>query len=83
MSAAAAGGKPQDLASASIADTLAALTVDRAVGLTSAEVDARRRAHGDNAVPESKEHPVLALLEKLWGVSAWMLEIIMVLSVVL
>jgi len=32
---------------------------------------------------EKKEHPVLKFLRKFWGIPAWMLELIMVLSAVL
>ena len=69
-----------DLASASVADALAALDVDAATGLTRADVDSRRQAHGYNEVAEQKAHPVRQFLAKFWGVSAWMLELIMVLS---
>jgi plasma-membrane proton-efflux P-type ATPase len=72
-----------DLASASVPDALATLDVNPETGLTRAEVDSRRQAHGYNEVAEQKGHPVLMFLGKFWGVSAWMLELIMVLSVVL
>jgi H+-transporting ATPase len=72
-----------DLASASIPDTLAALGVNPETGLTHAEVDTRRKEHGYNEVAEQKSHPLLSFLAKFWGVSAWMLEMIMVLSAVL
>jgi Cation transporter/ATPase, N-terminus len=52
-------------------------------GLTSAEADARRKEHGYNEVAEKKGRPVLKYLGKFWGISAWMLELIMVLSVAL
>lgn len=52
-------------------------------GLTASEVESLRRVHGFNEVAEAKTHPVLAFLGKFWGVSAWMLELIMVLSGVL
>lgn len=52
-------------------------------GLTRTEVDARRSEHGFNEVVEQKSHPLLKFLAKFWGMSAWMLEIIMVLSAVL
>lgn len=71
------------LASASVHDTLAALHVNPETGLTHAEVDTRRKEHGFNEVAEQKEHPVLKLFGKFWGLSAWMLELIMVLSAVL
>ena len=72
-----------DIASASVPDTLAALHVDPETGLTLAEVETRRNEHGYNEVVEQKRHPVLKFLGKFWGVSAWMLELIMVLSAVL
>jgi len=77
------GGKPPDIASASIADTLTALHVNPDTGLTQAEVALRREEHGYNEVAEQKEQPILSFLRKFWGVSAWMLELIMVLSAVL
>ena len=69
-----------DLASASIADTLAALDANLETGLTHAAVSARRMEHGYNEVAEQKGHPVRQFLAKFWGVSAWMLELIIVLS---
>ena len=57
--------------------------VDPDLGLTQAEVDIRRKENGYNEVAETKEHPVLTFLSKFWGLSAWMLELIMVLSAVL
>ncbi len=68
------------LAAASLPDTLAALRVDPAAGLSRAEVEARRRQHGYNEVAERRGHPVLAFLGKFWGLSAWMLELIILLS---
>jgi H+-transporting ATPase len=76
-------GKEPDIASASPADTLAALHVDPETGLTPGEVDTRRKEHGYNEVAEQEEHPVLKFLGKFWGLSAWMLELIMLLSLVL
>ena len=78
-----ANTKPPDIASASVPDTLAALQVNPDTGLTHAEVDIRRKEHGYNEVAEKKGHPVLKFLRKFWGISAWMLELIMVLSAVL
>ena len=78
-----ADSKPPDIATALIPDTLAALRVDPEKGLSKAEVDARRKEHGYNEVAENKGHPVLAFLGKFWGISAWMLELIMALSIVL
>jgi H+-transporting ATPase len=78
-----ADAKPPDIASASVPDTLAHLKVNPETGLTRAEVDVRRKAHGYNEVAEKKAHPVRKFLQKFWGISAWMLELIMVLSAVL
>jgi len=75
--------QPPDIANASVPDTLAALHVNPDTGLTHAEVDVRRKEHGYNEVAEKKSHPVLKFLVKFWGISAWMLELIMVLSAVL
>ncbi|HLW78613.1 MAG TPA: cation-transporting P-type ATPase, partial [Terriglobia bacterium] len=74
---------PPDIAAASVPDTLAALLVNPDTGLTHADVDVRRKEHGYNEVAEKKRHPVLKFLGKFWGISAWMLELIMVLSAVL
>ena len=78
-----ATGKAPEIASASVPDTLAALHVNPATGLTHANVEASRKEHGYNEVAELKEHPVLKFLGKFWGLSAWMLELIMILSLVL
>jgi hypothetical protein len=75
--------KPPDIASASVPDTLAALHVNPDTGLTHADVDVRRKENGFNEVAEKKGHPFLIFLGKFWGLSAWMLELIMVLSIVL
>src|ERR1039458_5883306 len=77
-----ATAKPPD-SSSSASDSLAALHVDPETGLTRAEVDARRKAHGFNEVAEKKGHPALKFLGKFWGMSAWMRELIMVRSAVL
>jgi H+-transporting ATPase len=76
-------GKVPDIASASVPDTLAALHVNPDAGLTHAEVDTRRKEHGYNEVAEKKAHPFRLFLSKFWGLSAWMLELITVLSAVL
>ena len=72
-----------DIAAESVSDTLVALGVDAGKGLARAEVDHRRTQYGYNEVAERKEHPVLTFLGKFWGLSAWMLELIVVLSAVL
>lgn len=75
--------KPPDIESASVPDTLAALHVSPDTGLTNADVIVRRKEHGYNEVAEQKGHPVADFIRKFWGISAWMLELIMLLSAVL
>ena len=72
--------KPPDITSLSIVDTLSALKVTPGLGLTEAEAGARRVVNGYNEVAEKKAHPFLMFLSKFWGLSAWMLELIMALS---
>ncbi len=72
-----------DIASLSVPDTLTTLNVNPETGLTFAEVNAARQAHGYNEVAETHGHPLLDFLGKFWGISAWMLELIIVLSAVL
>ncbi len=76
-------GKPPDVATASIPDALATLRVNATTGLTTAEVALRRKANGYNEVADQVQHPIRNFLRKFWGLSAWMLELIMVLSAVL
>ncbi|MDQ6759413.1 MAG: cation-transporting P-type ATPase [Acidobacteriota bacterium] len=77
-----ANAKVPDIAIAAVPDTLA-LHVNPDTGLTRVEGDVRRKEHGYNEVAEKKRHPVVKFLSKFWGISAWMLELIMVLSAVL
>ena len=72
-----------DIASATVPQTLAALHVNPDAGLTHSEVDSQRKEHGYNEVTEKRGHPGLRFLRKFWGISAWMLELIMILSAVL
>jgi H+-transporting ATPase len=57
--------------------------VNPATGLILGEVEACRNEQGYNEVAEQKEHPVLKFLGEFWGLSAWMLELIMIPSLVL
>ncbi|WP_395703161.1 HAD-IC family P-type ATPase, partial [Aquabacterium sp.] len=52
-------------------------------GLSGEEAAARLARDGANEVAERRRHPVLAFLGKFWGVSAWMLELIALLSLAL
>jgi len=75
--------KEPDIASLSVPDTLAALHVNPDTGLTRSAVEILRKEHGYNEVAQQRSHPILLFLSKFWGLSAWMLELIMVLSAVL
>lgn len=75
--------KPPDIATSMIPDTLATLEVNPDRGLATAQVEIRRKKLGYNEVAPQEEHPVRKFLGKFWGLSAWMLELIMTLSVVL
>jgi len=72
-----------DIASLPIPDTLSALQVDPDTGLGREEAQHRQIKYGHNEFAEQKSHPMRRFLAKFWGISAWMLELIMVLSVVL
>ena len=56
---------------------------DAAFGLSSTEALARLQQDGPNEIPEKKPHLVLMFLSKFWGLSAWMVELIAILSVIL
>ncbi len=49
-------------------------------GLSDAEAGERLRKYGFNEVEEKKENPLFLFLSKFWGLGAWMLEAIMLLS---
>src|SRR5579863_8174592 len=63
--------------------TLAELTSSAKTGLTSVEALARLARDGANEVPEKKRHPLLGFIRKFWGLSAWMIELIALLSLIL
>lgn len=65
------------------AETLLALGSNGETGLTGSEAKNRLDQHGPNEVPEEKRHPLLRFLKKFWGLSAWMIELIALLSVAL
>ena len=77
------GDNAPDIASVPIADALETLHVNPITGLSEVEIALRRERAGFNEVALEKEHPLAKFLGKFWGLSAWMLELITVLSVVL
>ena len=64
-------------------EVLRSLDSDLNSGLKAAEVETRLRQYGYNEVPEKKANPVARFANKFWGLTAWMLEIIIVLSWIL
>lgn len=52
-------------------------------GLTTQEAIARLQQYGQNIIPETKPHPWLAFLKRLWGPVPWMLEIAVILELFL
>jgi H+-transporting ATPase len=65
------------------AQTLAALGSRADTGLSQAESSARLTAQGPNEVPDRPDHPVRRFARKFWGLSAWMIELIALLSLFL
>jgi len=64
-------------------DTPGAVEATSAVGLTEREASDRLSREGPNEVPDAPTHPVLRLLRKFWSLSAWLLELIAALSLIL
>ena len=75
--------KASFLVSMSIPETLETLETNSDSGLSQTQVDERIKQHGYNEVIEKKESPILRFLLKFWGLSAWMLELIVILSAIL
>lgn len=67
----------------SLLETLSKLQTDPQTGLSQREAMERLRTSGYNEVSQAKASPIKDFLGKFWGLSAWMLELIMVLSALL
>jgi len=75
--------RPEDGERIALADLVASLETDLQVGLSSASAADRLGRLGPNEVPEKKTHPLLGFLKRFWGLTAWLLELIIALSLVL
>ena len=60
--------------------TLKILKSDQITGLKEIEVKDRLKQYGYNEVLETKPNKLLLFLSKFWGLTAWMLELIIILS---
>ncbi len=56
------------------------LRTNPAAGLSKLEVKERLELYGYNEVAVKKEHPLRKFFKKFWGITAWMLEMVIVLS---
>ena len=52
-------------------------------GLSQKDAEERQKLHGFNEVSEKKDNLILKFLKKFWGLTAWMLELIIALSILL
>lgn len=59
------------------------LNVDIKTGLMDEEVKKSTSIFGFNEIPEKKGSPVINFLKKFWGLTAWMLELTMLISFIL
>lgn len=57
--------------------------VDIQTGLTEGEGEKRIRIFGFNEIPKRKKSPLWIFLKKFWGLTAWMLELTMLISFIL
>lgn len=78
-----AGPNPEPSAPGGAAAALTALRSHRETGLTNTEAKARLEREGANEVPEKKTYRFLRFARKFWGLSAWMIELIALLSLIL
>lgn len=64
-------------------EAIARLRSNLDYGLESIEVQNRLKQYGYNEVPEKKVNPAVRFAKKFWGLTAWMLELIIILSWIL
>ncbi len=75
--------EPQTEPGRTAAEELHILASDLQAGLTSAEAKSRVERVGANEVPEQPVHPLAIFASKFWGLSAWLIELIVLLSFLL
>ena len=67
----------------SVDESLKQLQTDPVTGLTAVEAKRRMDKYGRNEVAEKRQNSLVGFLKRFWGLTAWMLEIAIVLSFVL
>lgn len=72
-----------DYKKATLDEVINGLKVDIETGLTYKEVDKRLKEYGYNEVSEKKQNLILSFLKRFWGLTAWMLEAVIILSFIL
>lgn len=74
---------PVDLVKASAEEAVRSLLTNIGTGLKAGDIQSRVEQYGYNEVPERKEKPLIRFMKKFWGLTAWMLELIIVISWIL
>ena len=64
----------------SIEDTIKQLDTNLSLGLSLEEVQKRISRYGYNEIEERHQTPLIRFFKKFWGITAWMLELIILLS---
>lgn len=67
----------------SVEETIKYYHTDLKSGLSISSIKKRQDKDGFNEVPEKNSNPFLKFITKFWGLSAWMLELIIILSFIL
>ncbi len=73
----------ENFAALPVDETLKQLQTNPVTGLTDLEAKRRINQYGRNEVAEKRQNPAVSFLKRFWGLTAWMLEIAIVLSFVL
>ena len=73
----------QDFHKLTVEETVNLLKTNLSLGLAWDEVNHRLKNYGYNEIPEKKPHPIISFAKKFWGLTAWMLETIMILAIIL
>lgn len=69
-----------DFQKLSFSEVVKLLNSDVNSGLTQSDVKERLSKYGYNEIPEKKINPIIKFAKKFWGLTAWMLELTIILS---